>query len=123
MAFRTSAKDNSLAMIENIEQFIKWDFNRNRDMACTKFMFQQELKVAVHILHHGHGMEVDGSEPPLNIFDFENDSRFKYDCEAHVPMYARALFGFYSSKRAANKHIDNFFSTSDDWENEVDADE
>ena len=77
----------------------------------------------MHILHYGNGMEVDGSQPPLNIFYFENDSRFKYDCRAHGPMYARALFGFYSSKRAANRHIDNLSSTSDDWDNEFDADE
>ena len=63
-------------MIKKIETFIMWDFNREHNiMACTKFHFQQELKVAVHILHHG--MDADSSEPPLNMFDFENDSRFK----------------------------------------------
>ena len=94
-------------MIENIEAFIKWDFNYDHTMTCIKFYFKEELKNAVHILHHG--IEVDGSEPPLNIFDFENDLRFKYDCEAHGLMYARALFGYYSSIRAANKYVNNFF--------------
>ena len=89
MACRTSAKDNSLAMIKNIEAFIKWDFNREHTMACTKFYFQQELKVAVHILHHS--MEADGSEPLLNIFDFEHNSRFKTHFKTHGAMYARTL--------------------------------
>ena len=81
-----------------------------------KFDFQKDLKVTVYILHHG--MKANGSEPPLNIFAPENDLRFKYDCKAHGPIYTRALFGFYSSKRAANKDINIFFPTSDDWENE-----
>ena len=93
-SLREIAKDNSLAMIANIEAIIKWDFNRDHIAACHKFSFKEDLKVAVIILHHG--MVVDGTKPLLKLFNFENDLRFKYDCKVHGPMYERALFSVHS---------------------------